>query len=365
VMFDTPIYERALQTCWHMGSYKCQIALMSELLRLQQKNQLPSAVTAEDITEFLVEESKCTLRVQLWEFELEDYDIDVRPLLRLAWEVNTSMKMRDTEFEATRLLSSPEAAPPQFKHPKIISEAQMYARRLTEQQQEARGPKQLSQREVVMEVVPKVLQGFWLPPPNTFLNMPSQQLCTMAVGVTKAVEDRVSTALSSMNCQVPFSRSIRDDLVLSIQEKVRQSHAQEVLLKKLNCFATEVLNTIADVAAEEICVLFQPQTDTSIQSAVSEPEQQTESSPSKSVVASAPLSPVSPPAEVIPSVLDPEPRMVEPTKEPDSAAVPAPPPPATSPAEEPSSILDPEKKRKIRSPKKNLTLLCTQLLYLL
>ncbi|KAI3362953.1 hypothetical protein L3Q82_011630 [Scortum barcoo] len=117
VMFDTPIYERAVQTCWHMGSYKCQHPL----------------------------------RVQLWEFELEDYDADVRPLLKLAWEVNTSMKMRDVEFEARRLLTSPEAAPPQFKHPKIISQAQTYARSLTEQQQEAHGPKLLGPREVVME----------------------------------------------------------------------------------------------------------------------------------------------------------------------------------------------------------------------
>lgn len=25
VLFDTPIYEQALQTCWHMGSYKSQV----------------------------------------------------------------------------------------------------------------------------------------------------------------------------------------------------------------------------------------------------------------------------------------------------------------------------------------------------
>ncbi|GAA6226948.1 uncharacterized protein LOC108900338 [Lates japonicus] len=84
VLFDTPIYERALQICWHTGSYKCQIALVAELLRLQQQTQLPSEVTAEDMTDLLVEESKSTLRVQLWEFELEDFEEDeARPLLRL------------------------------------------------------------------------------------------------------------------------------------------------------------------------------------------------------------------------------------------------------------------------------------------
>ncbi len=116
-----------------------------------------------------------------------------------------------------------------------------------------------------MEVVPKVLQGFRLPP-NTSFNMPSQQLCKMAVGVTKAIEDRVSTALSSMLCWVPFSRSNRHYLVLFIQEKVRQGHTQDVLVKKLNCFAAEVLNTITDAAAGEICALFQPQTHTNVSS---------------------------------------------------------------------------------------------------
>ncbi|KAI3367161.1 hypothetical protein L3Q82_008218 [Scortum barcoo] len=349
VMFDTPIYERALQTCWHMGSYKSQIALVTELLRLQQKNLLPSEVTAEDMTQFLVEESKSTLRVQLWEFELEDYDVDVRPLLRMVWEVNTSMKMRDVEFEARRLLTSPEAAPPQFQL--SARHRQIYARSLTEQQQEACGPKQLSPREVVIEVVPpKVLQGFWLPPPNTHLNMPSQQLSR------------------------PVSRSIRDNLVLSIQEKVRQGHTREILVKKLNCFAAEVLNIITDVAAREICALFHPQTHSNIQPEVSEQVQQPTSavvSPPlsplipfaeppasigfnvpaeqpttgleiKSVVIPAPPCPMTPPAEVVPSVLDTEHRSEESTKDQDSATNSAPPHLVSHPAEEPSSVLDTE-----------------------
>ncbi|XP_044063034.1 actin cytoskeleton-regulatory complex protein pan1-like [Siniperca chuatsi] len=326
VLFDTPIYERALQTCWHIGSYKCQIALLTELLRLQQKNQLPSEVTAEDMTELLVEQSKSTLRVQLWEFELEDFDeTEARPLLKLAWEVNTSMKMRDVEFEARRLLSSPEAAPPQFQHPKIISQAQKYARSLTEQQQEAPSSKLLSPREVVMEVVPKVLQGFWLPPPNTSFNMPSQQLSEMAVGVTKAVEDRVSTALSSMLRQVAFSRSIRDNMVLSIQERVRQGHTRDVLVKRLNCFAAEVLNTISDAAAREICVLFQPHTKVSgnmntrkdcIQPADVVDGAEARASPAEDVSEEPGLE-----------------EDTEPIREPDSAVITPPPAPLTSSAE--------------------------------
>ncbi|GAA6224395.1 leucine-rich repeat extensin-like protein 5 [Lates japonicus] len=325
VLFDTPIYERALQICWHMPSYKIHIALVAEFLRLQQEKQLSSAVTAEDMTELLMQESKSTLRVQLWEFELEDFDDDeVRPLLKLVWEVNNNMKMRDIEFEARRLLKLPETIPPQFQHPKIISQAHKYAKSLTEQLQEASISNLLGPREVVMEVVPKVLQGFWLPPPNTAFNMPSQQCSKMAVGVTKAVEDRVSTALSSMLLQVSFSRSIRDDVVLSIQETVGQVYTQDVLVKKLNCFAAELLNTISDVAAERICVLFQPQTFTKVTVCMNTDKDRTL------------------PADVVDGVTTPAggglPGVEEDTEpEPDSAVTTPPPAPATITAEPPAN----------------------------
>eukprot|EP00064_Thunnus_orientalis_P005020 superscaffoldBa00000476_g5033 len=99
--------------------------------------------------------------------------------------------------------------------------------------------------------------------------------------------------------QVTFSRSIRDVVVLSIQEKVRQSYTDNVLVKRLNCFAAEVLNTITDVTVGEICVLFQPQTD-----------RDTQLLPP----------PLMPPAEA-PSVLEDKTMNQEPNKEPDSAVV--------------------------------------------
>ncbi|TKS91110.1 hypothetical protein D9C73_025244 [Collichthys lucidus] len=129
--------------------------------------------------------------------------------------------------------------------------------------------------EMVLKVLPKVLQGFWLPPPNTSFNMPSQQLSKMAVGVTKAVQDRVSKVLSSVLLQATFSSSIRDNMVLSIQEKVRQGYPQDVLVKRLNSFAAEVLNTITDVAVREICALFQPRTPQAVQTPSDEPPAQT------------------------------------------------------------------------------------------
>lgn len=62
------------------------------------------------MTDMLVEQSKHALRMQLWEFQLEDFDdADAKRLLMLVWEVNTSMKMRDIGFRG--LLNSPEASP--------------------------------------------------------------------------------------------------------------------------------------------------------------------------------------------------------------------------------------------------------------
>lgn len=98
-MFNTPIHEHTLQVSWHINSYKSKIALVAELLRLQQKKQLTSVLIVEDMTDLLVEESKSTLRVRLWEFELKDFDDDdARPLLKLVCEVNTNMQMWDIEL---------------------------------------------------------------------------------------------------------------------------------------------------------------------------------------------------------------------------------------------------------------------------
>jgi len=90
--------------------------------------------------------------------------------------------------------------------------------------------------------------------------MPSKQLSKVAVSVTKAVEDRVSAALSTMLPQVNFTCSTRYKMVLSVQEKVRELYPEDDRAKLISCCAAEMLNTVADVAAEEICELFQTQT---------------------------------------------------------------------------------------------------------
>ncbi len=110
-----------------------------------------------------------------------------------------------------------------------------------------------------MEVVPRVLQGFWVLPPHPLLNMPSQQLSKMSVGVTKAVLDRVSNAVTTVEHYAIFSRSIRDDMVLSILTKIRQTHPHDILVNRIKSFAPVLLSEIVDVAVERICGIFQPQ----------------------------------------------------------------------------------------------------------
>ncbi|KAG8000025.1 hypothetical protein GBF38_002147 [Nibea albiflora] len=252
------------------------IALMAQMLRLQQENQLPSEVTADDMCELLVEQSKGTLRVQ---------------------------------------------------HHKITSQALKYAGILIEQKQQGPKTKLLSAMDVVLEVVPKVLQGFWLPPPNTRFNMPSQQLSKMAVGVTKAVQDRLSKSLSSVLLQVTFSSTIRDNLVLSIQETVRQGYPHDVLVKGLNSFAAEVINTITDAAVQQICALFP-----AVQTPSDNPAHTAGPEPDSAVVAAPPCALTTcdePPA----SIAGPEP---------DSAVVSAPPCALTTCDEPPASIAGPE-----------------------
>lgn len=51
------------------------------------------------MTALWAEKSKGTLRVQLWESELEAFDTeDTKPLCRLVWEVTKISKMRDDEY---------------------------------------------------------------------------------------------------------------------------------------------------------------------------------------------------------------------------------------------------------------------------
>ncbi|XP_063316508.1 uncharacterized protein LOC134615778 [Pelmatolapia mariae] len=232
---------------------------MTEFLRLQQEDLIPPNLTAEDLRDLLVEKSRETLREQLWEFELEDFEEEeAKPLLRLVWAVNVINKMRDVEFQARMLLQFPEAVPPKFQAPKLLSVVKDYVEILKKKQQEQHNSKLLTAQEVVIEVVPRVLQGFWELPPRPLLNMASQSLSILSTSVTKATLDRVSKSLTAMETQAIFTRSIRDNMVDSILTEIRQKFPQEILSIKIANFAPVLLKTIADVAMIRICEIFEP-----------------------------------------------------------------------------------------------------------
>lgn len=65
--------------------------------------------------------------------------------------------------------------------------------------------------------------------------------------VTKVDEDQVSNTLF----QVTFSLFIRDLVVLTIQGRFRKGYTEDFQVKRLNCFAADVLSTISDVAMGE------------------------------------------------------------------------------------------------------------------
>ncbi|XP_026046281.1 uncharacterized protein LOC113035148 [Astatotilapia calliptera] len=259
VLFNTPIYNTAVEICWYLPGYRAQIAMMMEFLRLQKENQIPSSLTAEDMGDLLVERSKETVREQLWEFELEGLEeTEAKPLLKLVWAVNTINKMRDIEFQARMLLEFPEAIPPKFQTPKLLSNVRKYIDLLKERQQDAQTSKLFTATDVVIEVVPHVLHGFWKLPSYPLLNMSSQKLSILSTSVTKATLDRVSKSLLTTENQAIFSRSIRDDMVQSILSEVREKYSEKILLSHIANFAPGLLRAISDVAKTSICQIFQP-----------------------------------------------------------------------------------------------------------
>ncbi|XP_028297082.1 uncharacterized protein LOC114458894 [Gouania willdenowi] len=247
-----------------MPSYKVHVAMVAELLRLQKENQLLSEVTPEDMARHLHVMSKRSLRVQLLDFQLQEYDNDdddeVRMLLSMAREVNDSMRMRDIQLDAQRLISAPELMPPNFISAKMKREAKAIGEALTERHQQTSCSEHLQQpRDVVLDVVPKVLQGLWVPKPRLFLTMPSMKLDKMAVGVTKGVEDGVLAALGSTTHEVSMSRSTRDEMITSIIKTLHEAYPEDIRRKMLNSFSPQLMHHVAEVTVEQITALFQPQ----------------------------------------------------------------------------------------------------------
>lgn len=66
----------------------------------------------------------------------------------------------------------------------------------------------------------------------------------MSIRVTKAALDRVSSALTTVECQATFSRSARDNTVLSTLTKIIKTYPHDTLVKMINSFAPILLGKI-------------------------------------------------------------------------------------------------------------------------
>ncbi|XP_028296563.1 uncharacterized protein LOC114458384 [Gouania willdenowi] len=141
----------------------------------------------------------------------------------------------------------------------MMKEAKAIGEALTERHQQTSCSEHLQQpRDVVLDVVPKVLQGLWVPKPRLFLTMPSMKLDKMAVGVTKGVEDGVLAALGSTTHEVNMSRSTRDEMITSIIKTLHEAYPEDIRRKMLNSFSPQLMHHVAEVTAEQITALFQP-----------------------------------------------------------------------------------------------------------
>ncbi|XP_028332635.1 uncharacterized protein LOC114481796 [Gouania willdenowi] len=263
VLFNAPVYEMIFKNIWNLVMYKDEVAIMVELMRLQNQNQVMCDITPEHMAQHLHEKSKNNLSVKFLDSQLEEFDddVEVKLLLSLARVVNHSMRMRDIQRDAQSLLSAPELMPPAFRFPKITKKAQEIWETLTERHQQASSTERLQQpRDVVLEVVPKVVQVLWVPKQRQVLTMPSQELDKVAVGVTKAVEESVLASLGSTLQEITMSRSARDELIASIIETVDEVYLQDMW----DTFPPQLLRHITRVAAKQITALFQHKPDANV-----------------------------------------------------------------------------------------------------
>lgn len=144
----------------------------------------------------------------------------------------------------------------------VLNLAKPYCQVLVELHQRAPRATLLQLRDVVLEVVPKVVQGLWRPAPHcTCLKMPSKRLTRIAVGLTMAVEKRITRSLPTTVQQVEFSRSVRDNMVMSILGSIKQMFPQNILGLKLKSFDADLLKAVVDATSKAISELFIPETE--------------------------------------------------------------------------------------------------------
>ncbi|KAK7898835.1 hypothetical protein WMY93_019688 [Mugilogobius chulae] len=261
MLFETPVYKRAVQLCWVQQIYKNNIAVVLEWFNLQQQGLLSSDITEDHMKDFLLDKDMKSFKYIMWTSELEMIDEEVlRRLLTLTWDVINGLKMRDVMFEARRLLQAPARVPSSFLSPKVISMARSYSSELS--QKDLDPLRWLTPRKVVTEVVTDVFTRLWQPSSSSAqFSMPSSELSAPAVSLTQAILHKVLKVLSTTEVEVTFSHSIRDQMVNNILHKVWDIFPEHELQMRLSRFSKDLLMFVTQVTAAEVCEFIELQTD--------------------------------------------------------------------------------------------------------
>ncbi|XP_045550767.1 uncharacterized protein [Salmo salar] len=221
---------------------------MVHYLLLQSQGQVPPHVTTEHMSNWLVSQSKKSLRERVWKETLEEGN----DLARLAWEVNTCLKMMDIEHEAfCKLRRSMHSTSPADIDPKVHSIVERAVRSILGEQSNEPRSNLLSPSQVVVEVVPRLLLALWLQPEEGHSEHPILT-SGMAVGTVAAVVEKLSCMLKNPSHHIPFSRAAAFESVRSILGRISQSFSTDDLQSPF------YMSSVCAFVADEVQSCFQP-----------------------------------------------------------------------------------------------------------
>ncbi|KAM9447525.1 uncharacterized protein ACWYII_013030 [Salvelinus alpinus] len=218
---------------------------MVHYLLLQSQGQVPPHVTTEHMSNWLVSQSKKSLRERVWKETLEEG----KDLARLAWEVNTCLKMMDIEHEAFCKLR--HSTSPADIDPKVHSIVERAVRSILGEQSNESRSNLLSPSQVVVEVVPRLLLALWLQPEEGHSEHPIL-ISGMAVGMVAAVVEKLSCMLKDTSPHIPFFQAAAFDSVRSILGRISQSFSTDDLQSPF------YMSSVCAFVADEVQSCFQP-----------------------------------------------------------------------------------------------------------
>ncbi|XP_052379400.1 uncharacterized protein LOC127931336 [Oncorhynchus keta] len=221
---------------------------MIHYLLLQSRGQVPPHVTTEHMSNWLVSQGKKSLRERVWKETLEEGN----DLARVAWEVNTCLKMMDIEHEAfCKLRRSMHPTSPADIDPKVHSIVERAVRSILGEQSNDPRSNLFSPSQVVVEVVPRLLLALWLQPEEGHSEHPIL-ISGMAVGMVAAVVEKLSCILKDPSPRIPFSRAAAFDSVRSILGRISQSFSTDDLQSPF------YMSSVCAFVADEVQSCFQP-----------------------------------------------------------------------------------------------------------